>query len=106
MPVAVRFLSRFFIHICVLSVIADSCFAALDDLPLIGEKFPVTISVDGNKDLAKAAESALKTQRKESAEFHNINRLRAAGRFDRDIILRWLRSESYFGGTLNTRFEN
>ena len=87
------------------SFVAQHSFAALDDLPLIGEKFPFTISTTNNKSLAKSLEEALKEQRKASASFQEINRLRRAGRFDRDIILRWLRSEGYFAASLNTRYE-
>lgn len=97
---------RFFFPLLLTVFAADICYAALDDLPLIGDKFPATVSANGNKTLAKELEEALKIQRKESAEFQAIKRLRAAGRFDRDVIVRWLRSEGYFAGTLNTTFDD
>jgi translocation and assembly module TamA len=102
-----KFSFRFFLYLTIAlsgSVIERS-FAALDELPLIGEKFPFTISTSNNKSLGKGLEEVLKAQRKDSATFQEINRLRRAGRFDRDIILRWLRSEGYFAGSLNTRYE-
>lgn len=94
-----------YLSVVLLGSFVERSFAALDDLPLIGEKFPLTVSIPDNKTLAKALEEALKIQRKESATFKEINRLRRAGRFDRDIILRWLRSEGYFAASLNTRYE-
>lgn len=99
--------SRFIFYLTVFlaGFAAQYSFAALDDLPLIGEKFPFTVSATNSKSLGKSLEEALKEQRKESASFQEINRLRRAGRFDRDIILRWLRSEGYFAASLNTRYE-
>lgn len=107
MSLPLHFPSRFILYLTILllGLAAEHSFAALDDLPLIGEKFPFTISTTNNKSLAKSLEEALKEQRKESAAFQEVNRLRRAGRFDRDIILRWLRSEGYFAASLNTRYE-
>lgn len=96
----------FFLTVVLIGFAAQPSFAALDDLPLIGEKFPFTISANNSKSLSKSLEEALKEQRKDSAAFQEINRLRRAGRFDRDIILRWLRSEGYFAASLNTRYED
>lgn len=104
MPSIIRAL--FFLAIILLiSTPFERSFAALDDLPLIGDKFPFTISAS-DKNLAKSLEDALKQQRKESPTYDEVDRIRRAGRFDRDIILRWLRSEGYFAATLNTRIEN
>jgi translocation and assembly module TamA len=99
--------SRFFLYLTIVlsGSVVEHSFAALDKLPLIGEKLPFTISATNNSSLEKSLEEALKAQRKESATFREINRLRSAGRFDRDIILRWLRSEGYFAASLNTRYE-
>lgn len=102
-----NFSSRFFLYLTIVlsGSVVEHSFAALDRLPLIGEKLPFTISTTNNPSLEKSLEEALKAQRKESATFREINRLRSAGRFDRDIILRWLRSEGYFAASLNTRYE-
>lgn len=107
MSLSPKFPLRYLLYLTVLlaGTFAVPSFAALDDLPLIGEKFPFSVSTTNNKALGKSIEDALKEQRKDSASFQEINRLRRAGRFDRDIILRWLRSEGYFAANLNTRYE-
>ena len=107
MPTFIFRAHRFFFALLLLLAATNTerSWAALDDLPLIGEKFPFTISAS-SKSLAKSLEEVLKQQRKESPSYEDINRIRRAGRFDRDIILRWLRSEGYFAATLTTRFEN
>lgn len=107
MPLPIFFRTHLFLVSLVILAGApfENSHAALDDLPFIGEKFPFTISA-GDKNLAKSIEDALKQQRKESPSFEEVERLRRAGRFDRDVILRWLRSEGYFAASLNTRFEN
>ncbi len=82
------------------------CHAALDDLPFIGDKLPFSVRIENNRALAKSVEEALRKQREESAEFENINRLRRAARFDREVILSWLRSEGYFAATLDSNVED
>jgi len=79
--------------------------AALDDLPFIGDKFPFTLTIENYPTLNDDASEALRTQRSESPEFRSINRPRGAARFDRDVILRWMRSEGFFSATLNSRIE-
>lgn len=95
-----------------LSYIATAFVAAtLSTLPvksfaaLLGDKYPFTISMPEAKSLGEDLEDALKIQRKESAEFDAISNIRRAGRFDRDIILKWLRSEGYFSAQLTTNYE-
>ena len=72
---------------------------------IIGEKFPFTVQINGHEELAKQAANGLRTQRKESIEFKNYEQLRAAARFDRDILEKWMRSQGYFAAKVDTELQ-
>lgn len=71
---------------------------------ILGEKFPFKVAIESAKGVADDAEDVLSTQRKESAQFKELEHQRAAARFDRDVLERWLHSQGYFSAEINSEF--
>lgn len=71
---------------------------------ILGEKLPFDVAIPEHKRLAERAKEALATQREESPEFDRLDEQRAAARFDRDILQRWLRSQGYFDAGIDAEF--
>lgn len=89
---------------------AQRAWAALENLPFLGEDFPFKIEKNemetstGASAILDNLADTLREQRKQSVEFQNISLRHKAGRFDREVIERWLKSEGYFAATLQTRY--